>query len=158
MCSRPIYGKDDARRRFHFSIRLLLHAIVGMILSKAFDTVYFIPEKGGMATRVDDSLSAGDEDFEATVAGTLKDYKTHKPDRGSVQFAGITAKSDAAGIIQGIRPIDVPARSTDRFPSGKEPALAGHQATVGGALRPPRRPHQRDATLQPAQLVLSGAQ
>jgi len=96
--TRAIYGKDDAGRHFHFSTQAHYLAIPGIVHSAAFDTIYLIPGQGALCTYVDDTFSAGTRTFDVAVAAAMQDYNTHRPDRGNVTFAGLTATTDDAGI------------------------------------------------------------
>ena len=95
---RAMYGKNDSGRHFHFNTRSRFLTIPNVTLSSAFDTIYLVPLHGAISTYVDDTLNAGDAPFLSSVASVLKSYSTHRPDHDNIQFAGITARTDAAGI------------------------------------------------------------
>jgi len=95
---RAMYGKNDSGRHFHFNTRSRFLTIPHITLSSAFDTIYLVPLHGAISTYVDDTLNAGDAPFLSSVAFVLKSYSTHRPDHNNIQFAGITARTDAAGI------------------------------------------------------------
>jgi len=57
-----------------------------------------VPLHGAIYTYVDDTLNTGDTPFLSSVNHILKSYSTHRPDHGSIQFAGICTRSDAAGL------------------------------------------------------------
>lgn len=97
-----------------------------------------------MATNAEDTLSAGNAAFAQEIAVVLKYYKERRPDRGSVQFAGITAILNDDGIrcgsgdyISGIRRVDVAIHVTDKLPSPKAlHSLAAKLLWVGRCGRP----------------------
>lgn len=141
---RAIYGKIVAGRHFHFDIQCRFLKIPGITLSAVLDTIYLIPEHGALATYVDESLSIGDKGLMDAVSTVMADYKTHRVDCGAIQFAGITAETDASGIhcsarpyADTVHPIHVPARANDKLPSGKElQSLAPKLLWVGLCGRP----------------------
>jgi len=95
---RAIYGKNDSGRLFHFKTQSRFLTIPNITLSSAFDTIYLVPHHGAISTYVDDTLNAGDAPFLKYVDNILKNYSTHRPDHGTIQFAGICARSDDAGV------------------------------------------------------------
>lgn len=141
---RAIYGKDDAGRHFHLNVQSRFLKIPGIILSAVFDTIYLIPKHGAMATYVDDSMSIGGKRFMDAVATVMSQYKTHRVDRGTVLFAGITATSDDTGVhcsagayADTVSPIDVPTRANDKLPTGKDlHSLVAKLLWVGRCGRP----------------------
>jgi len=48
--SRPMYGKGNAGRHFHFSTQSKFLPITGVALSSAFDTVYYVPRRGSISS------------------------------------------------------------------------------------------------------------
>jgi len=120
--TRSIYDKDDAGRHFHFSTQTRYPTIPGIIHSAAFDTFYFLPGHGALCTYVDNTFSAGTPTFDLAVTAALQHYNTHRPDRGNVTFAGLTATSNDAGIHCSagpyttiLRPAPISDRSQDRL-------------------------------------------
>ncbi|OSX77069.1 hypothetical protein BU14_0164s0029 [Porphyra umbilicalis] len=93
-----MYGKNDSGRHFNFITQSRFLTIPNITLSSAFDTIYLVPLHGAISTYVDDTLNAGDAPFLSSVHNILKNYSTHRPDHGSIQFAGICACSDDAGV------------------------------------------------------------
>jgi len=57
-----------------------------------------VPLHGAISTYVDETLNARDAPFLKSVENILKNYSTHRPDHGTIQFAGICARSDDAGV------------------------------------------------------------
>jgi len=113
--TRPMYGKADAGRHIFFSTQAKFLIIPGLSLSDAFDTVYVSPLQGCLSSYVDDTLTAGTPTFAAHVAKLMLNYKTHRPDHGSISFAGITADADADGLhchgrpyCRDLSPLDAP--------------------------------------------------
>lgn len=137
-------GKDDAGRHLHCDTQGRFLKIPGIILSAVFDTIYIIPKQGALATYVDDSLSIGNKRFMDAIETVRAQYKTHRVDRGAVQFADITATTDNNGIhcsagayADTVNPVDVPARANDTLPSGKAlHSLAAKLLWVGRCGRP----------------------
>jgi len=72
--------------------------IPNIILSSAFDTIYLVRLHGAISTDFDDTLNAGDAPFLSSVNDILKSYSTNRPDHGTIQFAAISARSDATGV------------------------------------------------------------
>lgn len=142
--SQAIYGQDDAGRHFHFSIQKLFLTIPDVTLSTAFDTIYIWTIHGAMCSYVDDTFSIGDLLFAAAIQTVLKQYQTHRPDRGSIQFAGLTATTDKDDIhcsawayTSTLVPIDEPERLTDPLPHPRAlSALAAKLLWVGRCGRP----------------------
>ena len=95
---RAMYGKNDSGRHFHFNTQSRFLTIPNITLSSAFDTIYLVPLHGAISTYVDDTLNAGDADFLSSVIAILRRYSTHRPDHGTIQFAGISARTDTDGI------------------------------------------------------------
>lgn len=124
---RSLYGKDDAGRLFHFSVQCRFLTIPGVRLSAAFDTVYISPLHGALSTYVDDSMSAGDDSFTKDIKTIMSQYKKHRPDHDTIQFACITVRTspdgvrcDAGAYNDTLRPIDVPPRNNDAVTDPKE--------------------------------------
>jgi len=142
--TRAIYGKDDAGRHFHFSTQARYLVIPGIIHSAAFDTVYLIPGPGALCTYVDDTFSAETPTFNLAVTVAVQDYNTHRPDRGNVTFAGLTATTDDAGIhcsagpyTSTLRPAPTSDRPQDRLASRTAlHSLAAQLLWVGHCARP----------------------
>ncbi|KAK1869742.1 hypothetical protein I4F81_012208 [Pyropia yezoensis] len=141
---RSLYGKDDAGRHFDFSVQCRFLTIPGVRLSAAFDAVYISPLHGALSTYVDDSLTAGDNCFTKDIKTIMSQYKTHRPDHDTIQFAGITVQTspdgvecDAGAYNDTLRPIDVPPRNNDAVPDPKELlSLAAKLLWVGRVGRP----------------------
>jgi len=95
---RAMCGKNDSGRHFHFNTQSCFLTFPNITLSSAFDTIYLVPLHGAISTHVDDTLNAGDASFLSSVHKILKNYSTHCPEHGTVQFAGICARSDDAGV------------------------------------------------------------
>jgi len=95
---RAMYGKSDSGRHFHFNTQARFFTIPNTILRSAFDTIYLVPLHGAISTNIDDTLNAGEAPFLSSVHKILKNYFTHRPDHGTIQFAGICARSDDAGV------------------------------------------------------------
>jgi len=142
--TRAIYGKDDAGRHFHFSTQSRYLAIPGIIHTAAFDTVYLILGQGALCTYVDDTFSGGAPTFNLAVTVAMQDYNTHRPDRGNVTFAGLTATTDDAGIhcsagpyTSTLRPAPTSDRPQDRLASPTAlHSLAAQLLWVGRCARP----------------------
>jgi len=94
---RAMYGKNDSGRHFHFNTQSRFLTIPNITLSSAFDTIYLVLLHGAISAYVDDTLDAGDAPFLSSVNDILKSYSTHRLDHGTIQFAGICARSDATG-------------------------------------------------------------
>jgi len=93
-----MYGKNDSGRHFHFNTQSRFLTIPNITLSSAFDTIYLVRLHGAISTYVDDILNAGDAAFLSSVNAILRRYSTHRLDHGTIQFAGISARTDADGI------------------------------------------------------------
>ena len=142
--SRPMYGKGNAGRHFHFSTQNKFLTIPGLELSSVFDTVYFSPRRGCLSSYVDDTLTAGTSEFEADVASILRQYKTHTPDHDTIRFAGIAAYVDADGLhchgrpyTDALLPLDAPTPMTTPLaaPAALH-SLAAQILWVGRVARP----------------------
>lgn len=142
--SRAIYGKDDAGRHFHFSLQKRFLNIPNVTLSTAFETIYIWALHGAIAAYVDDTLSMGDKLFDAAICTVMEQYKTHRPDHGTVQFAGISATTDDDGVhcsaghyAASLVPIPEPERMADALPHPRAlSALAAKLIWVGRCGRP----------------------
>lgn len=142
--SRAVYGKDDAGRHFHFSTQKRYLAIPNITLSAAFDTIYIWALHGALASYVDDSLNLGDDQFTAAIRTVMRQYKTHRPDHGTIQFAGLTATTDATGVhcsagsyTSTLAPVQEPERLADPLPNASDlSALAAKLLWVARCARP----------------------
>jgi len=92
------YGKNDSRRQFHFNTHSRFCTIPNIKLSSAFDSIYLVPLHCAISTYLDDTLNAGDTAFLSSVTAILARYSTHRLDHGTIQFAGISARTDTDGI------------------------------------------------------------
>jgi len=93
-----MYGKSDSGPHFHLNTQCRFLTIPNKTLSSAFDTIYLLPLYGAISTHVYDTLNAGDADFLSSVNSILRRCSTHRPDQGTIQFAGISARIDGDGI------------------------------------------------------------
>lgn len=142
--SRAVYGKDDAGRHFHFPTQKRYLAIPNITLSAASDTIYIWALHGALASYVDDSLNIGNDEFHAAIQTVMCQYRTHRADHGTIQFAGLTATTDATGIhcsaggyTATLAPVQEPDRMTDVLPNTKElSALAAKLLWVARCTRP----------------------
>jgi len=112
--------------------------------SSAFDTIYLVPLHGAISTYVDDTLNAGDTAFLSSVTAILSRYSTHRPDHDTIQFADISARTDADGIqcdagfyTSSIDPLPLPLPLSSPFDNPKLlHSLAAKLLWVGRVARP----------------------
>jgi len=141
---RAMYGKNDSGCHIHFITQSRFLTIPNITLNSAFDIIYLVPLHGAISTCVDDTLNAGDAPFLSSVNTILKSYSTHRPDHGTIQFAGICARSDAAAVhgdagpyaaTTAPLPLTPPLPSTFTDPKSLH-SLAAQLLWVGRVARP----------------------
>eukprot|EP00170_Pyropia_yezoensis_P005164 contig_21075_g5178 len=141
---RTIYGKDDAGRHFHFFLQKRFPNIPNVTFCMAFETIYIWALHGAKVAYVDDTLFVGDKLFDAAICTVMEQYKTHRPDHGTIQFASISATTDDYGVhcngglyASSVVPITEPERMNDPWPDPRAlSALAAKQLWVGRCRRP----------------------
>jgi len=125
--TRPMYGKGNAGRHLFFPSQSKFLSLPGARLSEAFDTVYVSPLHGCLSSYVDDTLAAGTPAFLRDVATIMQQYKTHRPDHGSIVFSGIAADADADGLHCHSRPY-----AADLVPLNAPPSANAPLANAAG--------------------------
>jgi len=142
--TRTMYGKGNAGRHFFFSTQAKFLSIPGARLSEAFDTVYVSPLHGCRSSYVDDTLAAGTPAFLRHVSAVMQQYKTHRPDHGSIIFSGIAADADADGLHCHSRPYAADLVPLESPPPANAPlasaaglhSLAAQILWIGRVARP----------------------
>lgn len=141
---RVIYGNDDAGRHFHFSVQKRFLPIPSVTLRAAFETIYIWASHGAIASYVDEDLSMGHDLYDDANRTVMALYKTHRPDHGTFQLAGISATTDDQGVHCCAGPYAVslmfitePERMTDYLPHPRVlNSLAAKLLWVGHCGRP----------------------
>ena len=99
---KPLYGLDDASRRFWLRIKEIFFKM-GMKIMEGDEAFYFLHYgkelKGAVLTHVDDFTIAGRDDFVAKVIEAVeKELTISKVEYGNFRFTGVDVKKTDKGI------------------------------------------------------------
>jgi len=96
--NRPIYGKDDAGRRFFFTQRKAILSATDLTPSHTHEAVYLSPRQDVICTYSDDTYGAGTPPFMQQIDSIMRRFRTHRSDTNDVCFAGLHISATCTGI------------------------------------------------------------